>query len=209
MRIEAAVEAHHEGRLGVTHNLETGLHAVKVQINRLFTENRLPGPGKPFDQVCMRVGRGADHHRVNIRSRKDVVDAADGTAILICNRLRGGGKGIGHGHKPGIAVSGDRLCVDLADAPCAKKSEPDRHAVLIAGPTAPVGWWAGSGCGVTAPEPIRKKPATKGGLQGRAGPAGPQAAAASSAAVRALSAAPFAFGSRSTNSMIAIGAMSP
>jgi hypothetical protein len=45
------------------------------------------------------------------------VDAADRTAILICNRLCGGGQGIGHRHQFRIAVSGDRLGVDLADAP--------------------------------------------------------------------------------------------
>lgn len=53
----------------------------------------------------------------------------------------------------------------------------------------------------------RKNPAERGGVP-KSG-AGPDYSDAASASVRALSAAPFAAGSRSTSSMIAIGAISP
>ena len=58
---------------------------------------------------------------------QDRVDGADIAAILIGNRLRRGGHGVGHGHQFGRSIPRHRLGMDLANAPCPQKSEPNCH----------------------------------------------------------------------------------
>ena len=111
--------------------LRQALTRSRLEVDRLFAEDRLAGAGEGLDQVGMGVGRGADHHGVDVLRREDLLDAADGAAVLVGNRLRGGGKGIGHSDEFCIGVAGDGLGVDLADAAGAQKSESDSHGILV------------------------------------------------------------------------------
>jgi hypothetical protein len=107
---------------GLLDDLEAGLDALGVEIDRLFAEDRLAGAGEALDQVGMGVGRRADDDGVDILGGEDRVDGADVAAILIGNRLRRGGHGVGHGHQLGRSIPRHRLGMDLANAPCPQKS---------------------------------------------------------------------------------------
>ena len=118
------------------HDLEAGFHPVEREIDRFLAEDRLARPRETLDQVGMRIGRCADHDRVDVCGGLDLVYGADRAAVLVGDGPGGVGEGIGHGNKPCICVARDSLGMYLADAPRAQKSEPDSHDVLVFGPVA-------------------------------------------------------------------------
>ena len=83
-------------------DLDAGLDAGDVEIDRLFAEDRLAGAGKALDQVGMGIGRRADDDGVDIRWRLDRLDGADLAAIGRGDRVGGRWKGVGHGDELGI-----------------------------------------------------------------------------------------------------------
>jgi hypothetical protein len=127
MWIEAAVEADHQrGAFGVD-DLEAGLDPLDVEIDRLFAEDRLAGPGEALDQIGVGIGGRADDDGVDIGGGFDGLDGAHFGAILAGQVSGGLGHGIGNGDEPGLGIGGHGLGVNLADTACAEKAKTDDH----------------------------------------------------------------------------------
>ncbi len=80
MQIETPVEADHQRRAGLVHDIEAGPDAVRGKVDRLFAEDRLAGPSSLLDEIRVGIGRRADEDRLDIAVGHDGLDRGDGDA---------------------------------------------------------------------------------------------------------------------------------
>ncbi len=76
--VKTAVETNHQNRTGFLDHLKAIAHPPGIQIDRLFTENRLARPRGQFDLIGMKIGRGGNDNGVNIGIRHDFLDRRTG-----------------------------------------------------------------------------------------------------------------------------------
>ena len=99
--VKAALEADHQGAVGLFDCFKTCAHAGHVQIDGFFAKHRFAGARELFDQIGVGVGWRADHHSVDVVRGGDVVNTSNITAK---GRLRGLCRG-----KDGVGDCG-KLC---------------------------------------------------------------------------------------------------
>ena len=118
MRIKPAVEPDHQRRTRFGNHLQTGPHARRVQINRLFTEDRLASTREQFDLVGMQVGWRAQNDPVNSGIGRNGIDIHHRSPIARGNRLRGVRHRIKNGSKVCLVTAGNCPGMHLANPPC-------------------------------------------------------------------------------------------
>ena len=77
MRIKTPVEPDHESGASFIHHIETGTHARRVEVDRLFTEDVLASARELFNLMRMQVSWGADYNGIDIIGGGDGIQIAD------------------------------------------------------------------------------------------------------------------------------------
>ena len=89
--VEAPVESDLKRHTGLSKNRPAGVRSLHVQVDRFFTEHRLAGPRRAFDQVAVGARGGGDTNGIEGGITEQGVDGIDGNGPgLSC----GGGGGV-------------------------------------------------------------------------------------------------------------------
>ena len=126
--VEAAVEADHQRRAGLSDHFEAGADAIDVEVDRLLAEDRLAGAGGALDEIGVGVGRRADGDRVDVLRCEDRVDVSDLGARGFGQSGGGGRVGVGDEGHAAAGTRGRVAAMDLADP--ARPDDPELHTLL-------------------------------------------------------------------------------
>ena len=137
-RIEAALEADHDGRRERCDLVAAAFGAREIEIDRFLAQHRLAGPGRRDDQVDMGVGRAGDQHRVDARIVEHVGHRERLSHVM---RPRDRGGRIGHdvvdGEQAGVRMARQVGGVHPSDPAAAQYSEIHHRPAPVPGLSRP------------------------------------------------------------------------
>ena len=128
VRVEPTVKTDHQGHARLGHRFEATANAGSIKVHRLFTEHGFTRLCGTLDQIGMRICWRANHHGVDIRSRKDRFNRRCAAARFIGKGLGDLWQRIGNGNQRRLIARHHIGRVDAPDAACSNHSEP-YHAI--------------------------------------------------------------------------------
>ena len=129
VRVEAAVEADHQRRAGALDDGKAALDARAREIDRLFAEDRLAGPGGALDQVGVGGGRRTDQDRADVAPLDHVLERRHLRPRRLRQRLSGRGVRVGDGDETRGRMGRRVASVNATDPACAQHGDSDHHAL--------------------------------------------------------------------------------